>query len=129
LKAGGSWMGVHTTGRFAALTNYRDPSINPEDPPSRGQLVLNYLTQPVAPRDYLTVLNRQADRHMGFNLIVGNPEQLFHYSNHEQKINRVKPGVHGLSNHLLDTPWPKVRRAKSDLEQIITTIPFDQEQL
>lgn len=119
LTAGGTWMGINRGGQFAALTNYRDPSITKEHPPSRGHIVLDYLSQTQNTDSYLETLHQRASSYMGFNILTGTPDALLHYSNQEQKINRVEPGVHGLSNHLLDTPWPKVKQAKSDLATVI----------
>ncbi len=128
LKAGGIWMGVNKTGNFAALTNFRDSSIKRENPPSRGQLALDYLTGDAEPKRYLQSVHKKADQFMSFNLLAGNADELFHYSNQEQIINRVEPGIHGLSNHLLDTPWPKVRRSKKRLKEIISG-EFNEESL
>jgi uncharacterized protein with NRDE domain len=119
LSAGGTWLGINRMGRFAALTNYRDPSIRQENPPSRGGIVLDYLAQKKESADYLMQLNEESDRYMGFNLLMGTPEAVFHYSNQQKKINSVEPGVHGLSNHLLDTPWPKIQQAKTGLLSMI----------
>jgi uncharacterized protein with NRDE domain len=119
LSAGGTWLGINRQRHFAALTNYRDPSINRENPPTRGKIVLDYLVQKKKPEDYLIRLNEISGQYMGFNLLLGTPEVMFHYSNQQKKINRVEPGVHGLSNHLLDTPWPKVQQAKTGLLSLI----------
>lgn len=118
LSAGGTWLGINKEGRVAALTNYRDPLISKENPPSRGHIITNYLAQQKEPEEFLLTLHKNSDRYMGFNLLAGTYKDLFHYSNQEGKINRIKPGIHGLSNHLLDTPWPKVERAKSGLASI-----------
>jgi len=119
LTGGGTWMGVNRSGQFAALTNYRDPSITKENPPSRGQIVLDYLSGGNNPAAFLKNMHQQAGRFMGFNVLTGTPDHLFHYSNQQGKINTVEPGIHGLSNHLLDTPWPKVDRAKSALNKLL----------
>lgn len=125
LKAGGTWMGINKKGAFAALTNYRDPSITKDEPPSRGLLVHNFLTKNTNPETYLKSLDQKADHFMGFNLLLGTPKEMYHYSNQEQQINRIEPGIHALSNHLLDSPWPKVERAKKELKEIIS-IPFSE---
>ena len=119
LKSGGSWMGISRTGQLAALTNFRDPSITKDDPPSRGEIVIDYLKQPQSGDDFLAELEKRANRYNGFNVLAGKPGALYHYSNQEHVINRVEPGIHGLSNHLLDTPWPKVKRAKTELEVLL----------
>lgn len=129
LAAGGTWLGINRSGRFAALTNYRDPSIVKEDPPSRGQIVLDYLQQNTEPYSFLEKLDKQSSKYMGFNILTGSPDNLLHYSNQEQKINTVEPGVHGLSNHLLDTPWPKVQQSKKDLNKLIESNTVTKEAL
>jgi uncharacterized protein with NRDE domain len=71
LEKGGTWMGVTTTGRFAALTNYRDPSARKSSAPSRGLLVSGFLASTASPHDYLVTLSADLDRYEGFNLVVG----------------------------------------------------------
>ncbi len=129
LEAGGTWMGINKNGHFAALTNYRDPVIVKEDPPSRGSLVLNYLIEQEKPEAYLKAVHSKAVHFMGFNLLAGTVDELYHYSNQEKQINRVEPGVHGLSNHLLDTPWPKVQQAKAELKDIVKEKKINKEKL
>jgi len=118
IKAGGTWFGVTRGGSFAALTNFRDPTIQKENPPSRGHLVLNYLKSSKTPDEYLKQVDSEANRYMGFSLLVGTPRQLHYYSNQQQKILQLDSGLYGLSNHLLDTPWPKVQRAKQGLQEL-----------
>lgn len=129
LQAGGTWMGITKDGHWAALTNYRNPAIRKEDPPSRGHLVLNYLKNNGAPKQYLSNLHDRADRYMGFNLLVGSSNELAYYSNQQKQIRRLEPGLYGLSNHLLDTPWPKVERAKQSLKQIMQDDNISEEAL
>jgi uncharacterized protein with NRDE domain len=119
LQAGGTWMGVTKEGAFAALTNFRDPAIIKEDPPSRGHLVLDYLKNSSDPVDYLRDVDQKADQYMGFNLLAGTVAQLGYYSNRTTEIKLLDPGLYGLSNHLLDTPWQKIKWAKNGLSQII----------
>lgn len=118
LKAGGTWMGITKEGAFSALTNYRDPSIQKSDPPSRGHLVLDYLKNSDSPKSYLQSVDKKAERYMGFNLLAGTLNQLYYYSNQQNTIHRLASGLYGLSNHLLDTPWPKLTRAKSRLAEL-----------
>ncbi|MEL7833748.1 NRDE family protein [Fodinibius sp. Rm-B-1B1-1] len=120
LKAGGTWMGVNKSGEFSAITNYRDPNIKKEDPPSRGQLVLDFLKNDVPPSSYLKKLQHRAGQFMGFNLLAGSLNELGYYSNQQDKILFLGEGLYGLSNHLLETPWPKVRRAKDKMRTIIS---------
>src|SRR5690606_11146339 len=112
---GGTWMGITRRGRFAALTNFRDPFASVKNKKSRGLLVRDYLTSEIPPRIYLEKLSKQRTSYPGFNLLVGTPWELWHYSNQNDKISPVEPGIHGLSNALLDTPWPKVVKGRERL--------------
>ena len=129
LKAEGTWMGITKTGAFSALTNYRDPSISKEDPPSRGQLVLDFLKDPSPPQQYLQHIDQYADRYMGFNLLAGNLDNIGYYSNQQRDIKLLNSGIYGLSNHLLDTPWPKIKRAKSSLNEVLQSDNISEEAL
>jgi uncharacterized protein with NRDE domain len=115
LAANGTWLGVTRTGRFAALTNFRDPAGQRSDAPSRGALVSGFLTSGAAPAEYLEALRPDAARYNGFSLLVGDADALFYFSNREGAARELPPGVYGLSNSLLDVPWPKVRRGKARL--------------
>ncbi len=112
-------MGISRTGKFSAVTNYRDPSITREDPPSRGKLTLDFLRNQTDPLSYLQQLDRKADNYQGFNLLTGDINTLGYYSNQEGIVRSISPGIYGLSNHLLNTPWPKVQRSKSKLRHIL----------
>ncbi|MCP4687758.1 MAG: NRDE family protein [Desulfobacterales bacterium] len=119
LKGNGAWMGVTRTGRFAALTNYREPGGPKKNAPSRGDLVADYLRGGQSAPDYLHDVRSAADRCNGFNLIAGTPSGLFYYSNRGDGVHRVPPGCHGLSNHLLNTPWPKAARGVSRFKALL----------
>lgn len=119
LLAGGTWMGITRSGRFAALTNFRDPDSNRPGRPSRGQLVAEFLTGEDAPGAYVGRVARHADRYNGFSLVVGAGAEWYCYSNRAHQPRRLAPGLYGLSNHLLDTPWPKVRRGKQALAALL----------
>lgn len=123
LEAGGTWLGVSRNGRFAALTNYRDPARNKIGAPSRGELVSRFLTGLQSPAAYLEELEFCADRYNGFNLVFGDPGGLWCFSNCGEGERQLAPGVYGLSNHLLDTPWPKVARGKSALNAALRALP------
>jgi len=130
LEAGGTWMGITRSGRFSALTNYRDPEYYQTDAETRGNLTLNYLvSNKVHPKKYIERVRLHASKYNGFNLIVGTPRTLYYISNKTLNIERVPSGVHGLSNHLLDTPWPKVERAKSRLQRITKNSAFDKQEI
>ena len=112
LQGGGTWLGITADLRFAAITNYRNPAANRLGAPSRGGILLNYLTGTMAAAEYLRALQPEGAKFNGFNLILGDARELYYYSNITQAIRRLSPGFYGLSNHLLDTPWPKVVRGK-----------------
>lgn len=114
LKAGGTWLGVARSGRFAVVTNYRDLQAPVEGAPSRGVLVPRFLTGATSPKEFLDDLRGAAMRYSGFNLLVGGSRALYYFSNRGPKNpTALAPGVYGLSNHLLDTPWPKLTRTRA----------------
>lgn len=115
LEAGGTWLGVAPEGRFAALTNVRDPG-QPLGPRSRGELVAAYLQGHQSPLEYLQQVARRASDYSGFNLLVGDSAQLCYFNPRVGPPVAVAPGVHGLSNAALNTPWPKLTRARNALE-------------
>jgi uncharacterized protein with NRDE domain len=123
LECMGTWLGVTRDGRFAALTNYRDARQPKADAPSRGHLVGNFLLSDLDPRSYLDEIRIAAPRYNGFNLLAGDTESVFCFSNRESTVHKLPPGIHGLSNHLLDTPWPKVVRGKQRLQQALARGP------
>lgn len=117
LSQGGSWLGIHKNGRFAALTNHRDMgNSGPENPISRGKLVVDFLTSDMPALDYLQGLEKEAALYAGYNLLVADAHQLAYYSNASgQPAKILAPGLYGLSNGLLDSPWPKLKSAKLKL--------------
>lgn len=115
LKDGGTWMGVTATGRFAALTNFRDPRNVKPGAPSRGALVRDFLQASASPCDYAQALVERMSDFNGFNLLVGDRDELWWVSNRGGAPMALTPGVHGLSNGLLNEPWPKVARAKGKM--------------
>ena len=118
--AGGTWLGVTRSGRLAAVTNYRDPAQVNQKAPSRGLLVRDYLTGRDAPEAFCRRTAERMDRCNGFNLILGDLASLYYYSNRGQKaVVRLADGLHGLSNHLLNTPWPKVERGRHALAPVL----------
>ncbi len=118
LLAGGTWLGVTREGRFAALTNVREPSVpTPEHAPSRGGLVAEFLRGRASPAAYIAGL--RPDTFAGFNLIVGDAESLWYLSNRSGPARVLEPGVYGVSNAALDTPWPKVRRGRENLARLV----------
>jgi len=116
-KAGGTWMGVTRNGHWGVVTNVREPGAYRPDAASRGALVADYLREEPVPAAYVQSVAAEADRYNGFNLLVGTPQSLYYVSNRTDGPRPVQPGLHGLSNDRLDTPWPKVERATQRLEQ------------
>lgn len=119
MKSGGTWLGITRKGRIAALTNYRDPASFKDNAPSRGWLVGEYLAGQENPKQYLKRIAPRADRYNGFSLIVGDVSRLYCFSNRGKNVTELSPGLYGLSNHLLDTPWPKVERGKKALASFL----------
>ncbi|MBN2396760.1 MAG: NRDE family protein [Deltaproteobacteria bacterium] len=120
LKDGGTWLGITKTGRLAAITNYRDPRALKDHAPSRGTLVSGFLRGDESPEEYVRQMRSDAGRYNGFNLILRERSGLFHFSNMTDTFREISPGMHGISNHLMDTPWPKVERGKKLLEDLIS---------
>jgi len=116
LEAGGTWLGLTRTGRFAALTNFRDPEQRRVQAPSRGALVTAMLESGATVAEGLTYLREVGADYNGFNLIFSDGERLGIYESVRGIGRELHPGIYGLSNHLLDTPWPKVQNAKGRLQ-------------
>jgi uncharacterized protein with NRDE domain len=127
MEAGGTWLGITKKGKIGMLTNYRDLRNLKEHAPSRGRLVLDYLTNGHKPDEYLDEIKPIAPKFNGFNLLVGYPDQLLYFSNYGNGVEKVPGGIVGISNHLLETPWPKVQRGKNKLQSIIDEEKFDTE--
>lgn len=126
LEAGGTWLGITRQSRFAALTNYRDGRKPAADTPSRGALVAGFLRGDDDPADYLQQAQARAPAYNGFNLLIGDARRLGYFSNRtpeDATIRWLEPGIYGLSNHLLDTPWPKLTSAKSAFSRALTRLP------
>jgi uncharacterized protein with NRDE domain len=123
LRGGGTWLGVTREGRFAALTNIRAPSDYRAEAPSRGMLVAEYLSGQATPEDFIAKLASEAHAYNGFNLIVGTQETLIWYNNRRPDDARnghaLAPGIYGLSNDSLDSPWPKVVRTKAQFASLL----------
>jgi uncharacterized protein with NRDE domain len=118
LQQMGTWLGITKTGRLAFLTNHRNMETLKQDAPSRGALVSNFLSSEMEADHYLKNINHP-ESFNGFNLIVGQPNALFYYSNVEQKVHQIDDGIHGLSNALLNSFWPKVDTGKKQLQEAI----------
>jgi uncharacterized protein with NRDE domain len=123
LKAGGTWLGMTRSGRFAALTNFRDPEQRKADSPSRGNLVTSILRSSAGISETLHRLQQEGSAYNGFNLLFSDGEKLAIYESMSGIGRELGPGIYGLSNHLLDTPWPKVQAAKSRLSSALSLLP------
>lgn len=125
LKAGGTWLGVDRRGRFAAVTNYRQGRRENTAVRSRGRLVRDYLETDIDPRGHIDRVKGDAALYNGFNLLAGNPHELLYFSNRDGRALALAPGVYGLSNHLLDTAWPKVTATKNALNALLKGDPAE----
>lgn len=119
LEVGGTWLGINRAGAFGAVTNFRDGNAARHSTRSRGELVADYLRADQLPAAYIREIGTRAGEYNGFNLLVGNPGEMHWLSNRSTAPAIVAPGVHGLSNHLLDTPWPKVELGKQRLAALL----------
>ncbi|MBF0287530.1 MAG: NRDE family protein [SAR324 cluster bacterium] len=119
LQNQGTWLGITRTGRIAALTNFRDSDLENKEMLSRGWLVRDFLLGQADPEQYLYAIAEEKDQYNGFNLLVGDRQYLFYYSNRGNEIKRLEPGLYGLSNHLLNTDWPKVKNGKQNLQRVV----------
>jgi uncharacterized protein with NRDE domain len=129
LEAGGTWMGVTRTGRVAAVTNVREPQMTSPAPCSRGLLTRRYLEEDLDDERFSGLLQQTQDQYRGYNLLFGNFSKLHYYSNRGNKPALLSPGIYGLSNAQLDTPWPKVQQGKKSLIKLLDTSRLDTEKL
>jgi uncharacterized protein with NRDE domain len=130
LRSGGTWMGMTTSNetvpktiKFSAITNIRAPSETRQDAPSRGPLVANYLRNQLSAKEYIELIKDQAKTYNGFNIIVSDQNDLIWFSNSTTNDERngqpLEPGIYGISNASLDTPWPKVVKTKAEFASLI----------
>lgn len=119
LEMGGTWLGLTRGGRVAAVTNYRDGAAKGVAPRSRGELAGGFLTGTEAAPAYLQNIASRQSQYAGFSTLAGDLDALWFLSNYGNGVERVTPGVHGLSNHLLDTPWPKVSDGRRELAALL----------
>lgn len=130
LEGGGTWMGITPKGRIAALTNYREPGIRMAKAPSRGHLVSDFLKGPESLNHYMDKLELNANNYNGFNIILSEGGRWVYYSNRGDTPQELQAGIHGLSNRVLNTPWPKVIRSCRALEEHLSAQrPPDMEDL
>ena len=119
LEKGGTWMGVTTDGRWSAVTNFRDGKSADPGTRSRGELVAGYLRGSARAQEYMTSMEPQASEYHGFNLLAGDQAGVHYLSNRDEGSMMLAAGIYGLSNHLLDSPWPKVERGKLALREAL----------
>lgn len=119
-KDKGTWLGVTAAGKISGITNFRSPVALKENAPSRGLLVSDYLSGDDSPYEFLEKIMRSGSNYNGFNLLAGDAKSMYYYSNKREEIRELKPGIYGLSNAFLDTPWPKVKNGKTEFEKIIS---------
>ena len=119
LKENGTWLGITKKDRIAAITNYRDMSKINYNAPTRGKLVTDFLLNEVTPEKYTSLLIENADIYNGYNLIYGSTEELFYFSNISKEPVKLPGGIYGLSNHLLNSPWPKVIKSKKIFSDLV----------
>jgi uncharacterized protein with NRDE domain len=126
--SGGTWFGARNQ-RWAAVTNIREGSRDRQhhSSKSRGWLVRDYLQVGLSPAAFLASIKTTAADFAGFNLLLGDGNELWYTSNREADARLLPPGFYALSNHLLDTPWPKVVRGKQGLKELFHKSPFDRD--
>ncbi len=132
LVAGGTWLGVSKSGKFAAVTNYRERTIG-KAVRSRGALTVDFLTGSDSAEIYLEQLQKRKNEYTGFSVLVGeineNQSAVFYFSNRTGTVKKLKSGIYGLSNHLLDTPWPKIQNGKDRFERAIAGSEISENEL
>ena len=126
LASGGSWFGARGL-RWASVTNVREGMKPSDRHRSRGWLVRDYLLSNDSPQDFLSKIANQIGTYPGFNLLAGNGQELWYCSNRGPVAQRLEPGIYGLSNHLIDTPWPKVKRGKEALRELMSQTQIGQD--
>lgn len=120
LEKMGTWMGITKEGRFAALTNYRNPNEETAGKRSRGELVAQYLTNNGNTKEYLKNLEKSKAEYPGYNILLGDVNELYYYSNVNSQMEVLAPGIYGLSNHFLNTDWPKVKIGRTGMLKAIS---------
>ncbi|MEM9392016.1 MAG: NRDE family protein [Bacteroidota bacterium] len=128
-EAGGTWMGISKKGKLSMLTNFRDAINIKSNAPSRGHLVSDFLLNGYDAHSYLKNLEPSGATYNGFNLICGSIDKLHYFGNYQNGVHEISAGVHGLSNALLNTPWPKVKKGKANLQLALEEETIDPESL
>ncbi len=118
LQGGGTWLGLNRNGRFAAVTNFREPEITTGER-SRGELCVDFVCGEHSAADFSAELALHASHYGGFNLLLWDGQQLRYYSNQDRTSRALAAGVYGMSNGYLDEAWPKVVSGKQALHQAL----------
>lgn len=129
LRAGGTWLGVNQKSEFGAITNYRDLNNPMNGNRSRGEIIPEFLTQSGPPEEKLKTVQKNYPAYSGFNLLAGNSDQLYYLNNVNRQFQTVAPGIHGISNAFLDTPWPKVEKAISAFKDAVQPDTIDRDDI
>jgi len=127
LQAGGTWLGIGKSGRLAAVTNYREEPATNHRGRSRGELVTGFVRGQEPPLSWCK--NLRSGDFRGFSLLMSDADEMAYVSNRGDDARRLEPGIYGLSNASLDTPWTKVLRSKETLHALIRRGPVEAEQL
>lgn len=122
LLKNGTWLGITKDFRFSAITNAKKDEDDQPYQTSRGDLVRDFLGQNIEPEDYIQNIHRQHEQYDGFNLLVGSLQELYYYNNITNDMQRLTKGIHAVSNHLLNTPWPKIIKGKKRLGEYLSRI-------
>lgn len=129
LQDGGTWLGATSTGKFGVLTNYREMQRGPTPAASRGEILSHYFDEEITRPTFLAGLRSKPQTYRPYNLLIGDAEGLSYYSNKLDDYFDLAPGIYGLSNHLLDTAWPKVKRGKARFKEVLVNGEISREAL
>jgi uncharacterized protein with NRDE domain len=120
LQEGGTWFSVHNNGRFAAITNFRDPSERVEQARSRGELPVQFLLSALDPLAFIASIQSAAARYRGFSLLVGDHQSAAVFESRSGQVTPLKPGVLAFSNGPIAAPWPKCQRLAGAMAGVST---------
>jgi uncharacterized protein with NRDE domain len=126
LKEKGTWLGLSKKHKFAMVTNYRDLRNLKTNVLSRGRIVVDYLKSTYSPKEFVEkIADPNAEKYNGYNMLLWEQGQMFWYSNVNKMSLQISPGIYGLSNCILDTPWFKVEKSKSAFKDVIENKEID----
>ena len=124
LQAGGTWLAVSKPGRFATVTNYREQLSPRPGLRSRGEIITNFVSSEAPVGKFVASL--ESDDYAGFSLLAADRDELWYVSNRGDAAVRLAPGVYGLSNASLDTPWTKLVRTRNALRNLTESGEVDE---